>query len=94
MSETSFKFFIQFVVWTALYCIFSLVVTSYFLAEYKREVSKDLPNIVFTKQILYRRDRRSDWRSRVNQGRGKQYCRYGLVEFPSSLIQNHLFRLG
>lgn len=39
VSETSFKFFIQFVAWTAVYCVFNLVVMAYFLAEYKRKVS-------------------------------------------------------
>lgn len=38
VSETSFKFFIQFVGWTAIYCIFNLVIAAYFLAEYKRKV--------------------------------------------------------
>ena len=38
VSETSFKFFTQFVGWTAIYCIFNLVVAAYFLAEYKRKV--------------------------------------------------------
>ena len=40
VSETSFKFFIQFVAWTAIYCIFNLVVTAIFLAEYKKKVRK------------------------------------------------------
>ena len=39
MSETSFKFFIQFVGWTTFYCVFNLIVAAYFLAEYRREVS-------------------------------------------------------
>lgn len=38
VSETSFKFFIQFVAWTAVYCTFNLILMAYFLAEYKREV--------------------------------------------------------
>ncbi|KAF6239638.1 hypothetical protein HO173_002184 [Letharia columbiana] len=37
VSETSFKFFIQFVGWTAIYCVFNLTVAAYFLAEYRRE---------------------------------------------------------
>lgn len=37
VSETSFKFFIQFVAWTAVYCIFNLIVTAYFFAEYRRK---------------------------------------------------------
>ena len=40
VSETSFKFFVQFVGWTAVYCIFNLIVAAYFLAEYRRKVSK------------------------------------------------------
>ena len=38
VSETSFKFFIQFVGWTAIYCFFNLIVAAYFLAEYRRKV--------------------------------------------------------
>lgn len=38
VSETSFKFFTQFVGWTAIYCIFNLIVAAYFLAEYRRKV--------------------------------------------------------
>ncbi|KAL6718822.1 Palmitoyltransferase pfa5 [Lecanora helva] len=37
VSETSFKFFIQFVAWTALYCVFNLIITAYFLSEQRRE---------------------------------------------------------
>ncbi len=40
VSETSFKFFTQFVAWTAVYCAFNLVVMAYFLAEYRSKVSK------------------------------------------------------
>ena len=40
VSETSFKFFIIFLGWTTIYCVFNLVVAAYFLAEYEREVSK------------------------------------------------------
>ena len=39
MSETSFKFFIQFVVYTSIYCGFALIVTAYFTAEIRRDVS-------------------------------------------------------
>lgn len=35
VSETSFKFFIQFVAWTAVYCIFNLIVMAILMAEYK-----------------------------------------------------------
>ena len=38
VSETSFKFFILFVAWTAVYCFFNLAVAAYFLAEYRRKV--------------------------------------------------------
>lgn len=38
VSETSFKFFIQFVFYTAVYCIFALIVTAYFTAQLKRSV--------------------------------------------------------
>ena len=40
VSEMSFKFFIQFVGWSAIYCVFNLTVAAYFLAEYRREVSE------------------------------------------------------
>ncbi|CAI7597564.1 unnamed protein product [Penicillium pancosmium] len=39
VSETSFKFFIQFVYYTATFCTFALVVTAYYTAELKRNVS-------------------------------------------------------
>jgi palmitoyltransferase len=39
VSETSFKFFIQFVYYTATFCTFALIVTAYFTAELKRNVS-------------------------------------------------------
>lgn len=39
VSETTFKFFIQFVGYTAIYCIFVLIVTAYFTAEVRRNVS-------------------------------------------------------
>lgn len=42
MSETSFKFFIQFVFYTATFCTFAVIVSAYFTAEVKRNVS-DLP---------------------------------------------------
>lgn len=37
VSETSFKFFIQFVVYTAIFCVFALIVCAYFTAELVRE---------------------------------------------------------
>ena len=39
VAETSFKFFIQFVSYTAVFCTFTLIVSAYFLAELKRRVS-------------------------------------------------------
>lgn len=42
VSETSFKFFIQFVVYTAIFCAFILIVTAIYTAELVRQVS--LPN--------------------------------------------------
>ncbi|EPS34828.1 hypothetical protein PDE_09792 [Penicillium oxalicum 114-2] len=37
VSETSFKFFIQFVVYTAVFCVFVLIVCAYFTAEIRRD---------------------------------------------------------
>ncbi|KAL2002866.1 hypothetical protein VTN02DRAFT_5703 [Thermoascus thermophilus] len=37
VSETSFKFFIQFVFYTAVFCIFNIIVLSIFVAELRRE---------------------------------------------------------
>jgi len=39
VSETSFNFFIQFVTYTAIFCTFVLIVSAYFTAELKRQVS-------------------------------------------------------
>jgi palmitoyltransferase len=39
VSETSFKFFIQFLVYTTVFCAFTLIVSAYFTAELKRQVS-------------------------------------------------------
>lgn len=39
VSETTFKFFIQFVAWTAVYCIFVLILMAILVAEYNRIVS-------------------------------------------------------
>ncbi|KAJ5573954.1 uncharacterized protein N7459_008381 [Penicillium hispanicum] len=36
VSETSFKFFIQFVFYTAVFCAFALIVSAYFTAELRR----------------------------------------------------------
>lgn len=43
MSETSFKFFIQFLVYTAMFCAFTLIVTAYFTAELKRQTGSVNP---------------------------------------------------
>ncbi|KAJ5958472.1 uncharacterized protein N7479_005622 [Penicillium vulpinum] len=37
VSETSFKFFIQFVAYTAIFCTFVLIVSAYFTAEIRRQ---------------------------------------------------------
>ena len=37
ISETSFKFFIQFVGWATIYCFFVLITTAIFIAEHQRE---------------------------------------------------------
>lgn len=38
VSETSFKFFIQFVAYTSIFCTFALIVCAYFTAEIRRQV--------------------------------------------------------
>ncbi|KAF9894580.1 palmitoyltransferase pfa5 [Aspergillus nanangensis] len=40
VSETSFKFFIQFIVYTGVFCTFALIVCAVFTAELKRETGK------------------------------------------------------
>ncbi|RAH71671.1 DHHC family palmitoyltransferase [Aspergillus aculeatinus CBS 121060] len=45
VSETSFKFFIQFVFYTALYCIFCLIVCAVFTAEIKRQTGGANPHL-------------------------------------------------
>ncbi|KAJ5665502.1 Palmitoyltransferase pfa5 [Penicillium maclennaniae] len=44
VSETSFKFFIQFVFYTATYCAFVLIVNAYFTAEIKRQTGGANPH--------------------------------------------------
>ncbi|KAJ5182782.1 hypothetical protein N7492_000398, partial [Penicillium capsulatum] len=44
VSETSFKFFIQFVVYTALFCAFALIVAAYFTAELRRNTGSVNPH--------------------------------------------------
>lgn len=39
VSETSFKFFVQFVFWAAIYCIYNLTVMAIFVAESRKKVS-------------------------------------------------------
>ena len=38
VSETSFKFFIQFVAWAAIFCIFTFIVMAIVISEYKKKV--------------------------------------------------------
>lgn len=54
MSETSFKFFIQFVFYTATFCTFALIVFAYFTAQLKHDVS-DLSSLtsVITSSDFY-----------------------------------------
>lgn len=40
VSETNFKFFIQFVSWTAIYCIFTLICLAVFSKEIASKVSR------------------------------------------------------
>ena len=53
VSENSFKFFIQFVFYTAIFCLFALIVCAVFTAELKKEVRTFLPihsaEVVFAK---------------------------------------------
>ena len=42
VSETSFKFFIQFVFYTFIFCTFALIVCAIFTAELRREVRAHL----------------------------------------------------
>lgn len=39
ISETSFKFFLQFTTWASFYCIFNLIVMAIFVAELKRQTN-------------------------------------------------------
>ena len=63
VSETSFKFFIQFVGWNTIYCIFNLIVAAYFLAEYRREVSR-LHYFNFQIQALIRLEQKPPGKAR------------------------------
>ncbi|KAJ5280102.1 hypothetical protein N7478_005474 [Penicillium angulare] len=44
VSETSFKFFVQFVAYTAIYCLFALIVSAYFTAEIRRNTGSVNPH--------------------------------------------------
>ena len=44
VSETSFKFFIQFVFYTFIFCTFALIVCAVFTAELKREEGRANPH--------------------------------------------------
>ena len=48
VSETSFKFFIQFVGWTAIFCIFNLILMAVLTAEYVRDLGTTNPHWVAT----------------------------------------------
>lgn len=39
IGETTFKFFLQFIGWTAIYCMFTFVVTAIVISEQKKHVS-------------------------------------------------------
>ena len=54
VSETSFKFFIQFVVYTALFCGFALIVSAVFTAELKRNVCCSSPQPELLADSLFR----------------------------------------
>ncbi len=38
VSETSFKFFVQFIAWTAAYCLFTLILMAITISELRQEV--------------------------------------------------------
>lgn len=58
VSETSFKFFIQFVVYTAIFCVYLLIVSAYYTAEIRRNVSTYSPKLTATLTT----DTFQDWR--------------------------------
>ena len=39
VSETNFKFFVQFVTWSAIFCMFVLIFMAIFVSEMRKEVS-------------------------------------------------------
>lgn len=39
VGETTFKFFFQFNAWTAVYCVFTLVLTAKIISEQRKDVS-------------------------------------------------------
>jgi hypothetical protein len=55
VSETSFKFFIQFVVYTAIFCGYLLIVSAYYTAEIRRNVSSYLPKVTATLTDIFQR---------------------------------------
>jgi hypothetical protein len=58
VSETSFKFFIQFVVYTTIFCGYLLIVSAYYTAEIRRNVSTYLPIMTVTLTADFFQDRR------------------------------------
>lgn len=50
VSETSLKFFIQFVAYTSIFCTFVLIVSAYFTAEIRRQVR--LPRAISILRLL------------------------------------------
>ncbi|KAJ5723860.1 hypothetical protein N7488_001895 [Penicillium malachiteum] len=45
VTETTFKFFVQFVAYTALYCTFALIVSAFFTAELRRDTGSVNPHL-------------------------------------------------
>ncbi|KAJ5735584.1 uncharacterized protein N7483_000709 [Penicillium malachiteum] len=45
VSETTFKFFVQFVAYTALFCTFALIISAYFTAELRRDTGSVNPHL-------------------------------------------------
>lgn len=48
ISETSFKFFIQFLVYAALYCVFCLIVSAYYTAKAHAHLFRDGAPLIAT----------------------------------------------
>jgi palmitoyltransferase len=52
VSETSFKFFIQFVAYTCIFCTFALIVSAYFTAEIRRQVRLPRPTMSIQRVLV------------------------------------------